>query len=276
MFIYIYKVREHLNPQQFIQVITLTNIFILLQRMFALPPSMEQRFQLYLNILPAVEQGAMYLLFIAGAILITITIYRLTFKIMFKSFKSKKNSNCIIGNELWIDRKKNRKDKDSVYVPCEIPVSDTDTDYNTDFPQFDPERRPSILKTHSDRLKELSHRLSDKVYDSVGSMKDKVRDITHVKNIFKDERKDSLIVKDESKTNEAYKSDSSDSEKEYKGYQAVKQSDSDDDCKYLEIIDDGREFDNSASHFKTERANHLKDLDSKDKNDLIIHISDSD
>lgn len=240
---------------------------------------MEERFRLYLNILPAVEQGAMYLLFIAGAILIVITIYRLTFKIMFKSFDSKKNRNFIIGSDLWIqDRNKNKKDKDSVYVPCEIPLSETDTDYNTDFdPQRDNEKRPSLYKTHSERLKELSHRLSDKVYDSVGSIKDKVRDITHVKNVFKDEQRDVLIVKNESQSNDAYKSDSSDNEKEYNGsYQAVRQSDSDDDCKYLEVLDDGREFDDSIPHYRTERTNHLKDLDATDKNDLIIHISDSD
>lgn len=242
---------------------------------------MEQRFRLYLNILPVVEQGAMYLLFIAGAILITITIYRLTFKIMFKSLeskKSKKDNNFVIGTDLWIDRRKNKKDNDSVYVPCEIPLSATETDYNTDYDrQFEIERRPSALKTHSDRLKELSHRLSDKVYDSVGSIKDKVREITHVKNIFKDEHRDSLVVNDtnESQTNEAFKSDSSDSEKEYQGYKAVQQSDSDDDCKYLEVLDDGSEFLNSARHL-TERANNLKNLDSTDKNDLIIHISDSD
>lgn len=241
--------------------------------MFALPPSMEQRFQLYLNILPAVEQGAMYLLFVIGAILIIITIYRLTFKIMFKSFDSKENRNFAIGSNLWIERNKNKKDKDSVYVPCEIPLSETDTDYNTDYnTQNDNEKRPSLYKTQSDRFKELSSKLSDKVYDSVGSLKDKVREITHVKNIFKDEQRDSLIVKNESESNEAYKSDSSDSEKEYR---PVRQSDSDDDCKYLEVLDDGYGFHNS-SHYQNERANHLKDLDSIDKNDLMIHISDSD
>lgn len=247
--------------------------------MFALPPSMEQRFQLYLNILPAVEQGAMYLLFIIGAILIIITVYRLTFKIMFKSFDSKKNRNFIIGTDLWIDRNKNKKDKDSVYVPCEIPLSETDTDYNTDYsPQNDVVKRPPLYKTHSERFKELSYRLSDKVYDSVGSLKDKVREITHVKNIFKeDEQRDSLISKNESESNEAYKSDSSDSEKECKGiYQAVGQSDSDDDCKYLEVMDDGYGFNNSVKHYQTERENNLKNLDSINKSDLMIHISDSD
>lgn len=261
-----------------IQAINLTNIFLLLQRMFALPPSMEQRFQLYLNILPAVEQGAMYLLFTTGAILIIITIYRLTFKIMFKSFDSNKKRNIIIGTDLWIEQNKSKKYKDSVYVPCEIPLSETDTDYNTDYdPQIDNEKRPTIYKTHSDRLKELSSRLSDKVYDSVGSIKDKVRDIAHVKSIFKNEQSTSLIQKNESQSNEAYKSDSSDSEKEYKGnYEPVRQSDSDDDCKYLEVLDDGCEFDDSIPHHRTERSNHLKDLESTDKNDLIIHISDSD
>lgn len=247
--------------------------------MFALPPSMEQRFRLYLNILPSVEQGAMYLLFTAGVLLIFITIYGLTFKIMFKSLDSKKNRNFAIGTDLWIqNRNKNAKDKDSVYAPCEIPLSETDTDYNTDYdPKIDNEKRPSLYKTQSDRFKELSHRLSDKVYDSVDSLKDKVRDITHVKNIFKDEHRDILIVKNESQSNDAYKSDSSDNEKEYKGdYEAVRQSDSDDDCKYLEVLDDGCEFDDSISHYQTERANHLKDLDATDKNDLIIHISDSD
>ncbi|XP_049883746.1 scavenger receptor class B member 1-like isoform X2 [Pectinophora gossypiella] len=247
-------------------------------RMYSLPPSMESRFKLYLNILPIVEQVAMYLLFVAGAVLILLTVYRLTFKIMFKTFDSKKQRNFVIG-DLWIDREKNAN-KDGVYSPCEIPLSETeDSDQlydNERPPLFDDERRPSLLKTHSDKIKELSHRLSDKVYDSVGSIKDKVREITHAKHIFS-ERSDSqsLINRDESQANEAYKSDSSDTEKDYNGsYLAVRQSDSDDDCKYLEILDDGSEFASTGDYKSTDRENHLKKLDSSKDSELIIHISD--
>lgn len=239
--------------------------------MYSLPDSMEQRFKLYLNILPAVEQTAMYLLFAAGIIFIVLTIYRLTFRIMFKSLNNKKQCNFVI-SDLWIDKEKSRMDKDGVYAPCEIPLSDTDTDDQ----QFDTERRPSLLKSHSDRIRELSHKLSDKVYDSVGSVKDKVRELTHVKHIFNNERKDSLITCDESLTNDAYKSDSSDAEKDYNGsYHKVRQSDSDDDCKYLEVIDDGSEFDGSNSTVVADSnmAQNLKELDSSGK-DIILHISD--
>lgn len=237
--------------------------------MYALPDSMEQRFKLYLNILPVVEQSAMYLLFASGIIFIVLTIYRLTFRIMFKSLNNKNQRNFVI-SDLWIEKEKTRVDKDGIYAPCEIPLSDTDTDD----PQFDSERRPSLLKTHSDRIKELSHRLSDKVYDSVGSMKDKVRDFNHVKNIFNNEQKDSLISPDDSLTNDAFKSDSSDTEKDYNGsYHKVRQTDSDDDCKYLEVIDDGSEFDgNSTITVDSNRAQNLKELDSSTK-DIILHIS---
>lgn len=245
---------------------------VLPQRMYSLTPNLESRFKLYLNILPVVEQGAMYLLFVTGAILILFTIYRLTFNVMFKTFDGNKNHrNFVIGTDLWIDREKNRKDKDSIYAPCEIPLNESDSD-NSD-PQFDTDRRPSLLKTHSDRIKELSYKLGDKVYDSVGSIKDKVTSITHVKNVFRDERKGSLVNKDDSIANDAYKSDSSDSDN-YKGnYKAVKQSDSDDDCKYLEVVDDD-EFDHSTLKIETkDRSDQLKRLESS-ANEMIIQISD--
>ncbi|XP_045508630.1 scavenger receptor class B member 1-like isoform X1 [Colias croceus] len=169
-------------------------------RMHNLPPSMEMRFKMYLNILPVVERVIMYLTFISGAILIFVTIYILTFKIMFKSYK--KN---------WSDEKRNMKD---IYAPCEIPLNDTESDS----PDSKYEIRP--FKSHSDRIKELSQKLSDKVYDTV--------------RIFED-RKNSLIVPEVStETNDAFRSES-DSD--------MREKESDDDCKYLEIIDDGSGFD---------------------------------
>ncbi|KAJ2943334.1 hypothetical protein O0L34_g12141 [Tuta absoluta] len=245
-------------------------------RMYGLPASMESRFKLYLNILPMVEQGGMYLLFISGALFIVLSIYRLTFQVMFKSFDSKnKNRNFPLSTDYWMDREKNNKD--GVYAACEIPLSDSDSDPQFDEkpPLFNDDRRPSLLKTQTDKLKELSHRLSDKVYDSVGSLKDRVRDITHARHIFASERKDSLLNKEalESLSNDGFKSDSSDNENDG-NYRAVRQTDSEDDCKYLEVLDDGSDFASAVNQKSTDRANQLKQLDSNDGNELIIHISD--
>ncbi|XP_053622044.1 scavenger receptor class B member 1-like isoform X1 [Plodia interpunctella] len=235
-------------------------------RMYSLTPSLEHRFNLYLNVLPIVEQGAMYILFISAACLILSSVYILTFKVMFKTVANKKKQrNIVIGNDMWIEKEK--KNRDNIYAPCEIPLNDTESDSD---PQFDQERRPSLLKTHSDRIKELSHKLGDKVYDSVGTVKDLVRDeIIHVKNIFSDRRNS---VKNE-ETNDAYKSDSGDDERDY-GYKTVRQTDSDDDCKYLEVIDDGSGFEDEQKHFDSKMCNQLKRLDSTVDEEMILHISD--
>lgn len=239
--------------------------------MYSLTPSLQDRFNLYLNILPIVEKAAMYLLFATAACLIFTTVYILTFKVMFKTFdQKKKQRNIVIGTDVWIEKEtKGRNHKDSIYAPCEIPLDDTESD-NSD-PQFDTDRRPSLLKTHSDRIKELSHKLSDKMYDSVGSMREKVKDeFIHVKHIFSD-RKDSLI--NESKSNDGYRTDSYEDENR-DGYAVVGQTDSEDDCKYLEVLDDGSGFDNKNVYQSTDRSRHLKQLDSG--TDELLHISDTD
>lgn len=184
-------------------------------RMYELPSSLKQRFGLYLNILPLVEQGAMYLLFVTGTIFILVTVYMLTFKVMFRKPHDFQN---------W-------KEKDGVYTPCEVPVSDTDTDV---------ENNKSLLKTHSEKLKDLSTRLSDKMYDTVGSVKDKmVVEFNHVKHVF-DKHDDSE-----------------------KGYAAVKQSDSEDECRYLEVLDDG--LDLVSGKCEIDRTNNLKEMESPNR-----------
>lgn len=177
--------------------------------MYNLPPSLQQRFGLYLNILPLVEQGAMYSLFITGAVFILTTVYILTFKVMFRKPKD---------FDHW-------KEKDGIYAPCEIPLSDTDTDV---------ENNKFLIKTHAEKLKDLSNKLSDKMYDTVGSVKDKmVGELNHVKHAF--DRKDSRDL----------------------GYAVVKQSDSEDDCKYLEVIDDGSDL-VSNQIYETDRTEKLR------------------
>ncbi|KAJ0182963.1 hypothetical protein K1T71_000939 [Dendrolimus kikuchii] len=148
-------------------------------RMYTLPPNLEQRFQLYINILPIVEQVAMYTLFIAGSVLILLTVYTLTFKVMFKTLDKK------FGTEMWCNKEKKHGDS-NIYAPCEIPLNDCD----------------NIVKAP--------------IKINIGS----------VKNIF--DRKTSV-----------------DEQNDTKGYLVVNQNDevNDDDCKYLEIIDDGSEFD---------------------------------
>lgn len=251
--------------------------------MYTLPETLESRFKLYLNVLPFVEQGAMYLFFIIGVILILLTVYRLTFKVLFKTLdkSTKKQRNIIIGTDLWIEKERNiknqRTDKDHVYTACEIPLSDDNTE--TDESQETVARRQSgFIKSHGDRIKELSYRLSDKVYDSIGSVKDKVKDYTHVKNIFKDERKNSLLPQnnDDSITNDAYKSDSGDDceHKQSGVYAAVRQSDSEDDFRYLEVIDDGSGFDDVSIQRESDRCNKLNRLELEGDKDELIYISD--
>ncbi|KAF9413429.1 hypothetical protein HW555_008321 [Spodoptera exigua] len=193
--------------------------------MNALPPSMKQRFGLYLNVLPLVEQGAMYLLFVTGAIFILSTVYILTFKIMFR-----KQQNF----DQW-------KEKEGIYAPCEVPLSDTD---------IESDNKHSILKNHSEKLKDLSTRFSDKMYDTVGSVKDRVvEELQHVKNVF--ERRSSKHVENDFKNDNNH-------------YTAIKQSDSDsDDCKYLEVLDDGSGL--VPTKFETERSEKLKEMDSNDR-----------
>lgn len=246
--------------------------------MYALPDSLESRFKLYLNILPFVVEGAMYLFFIVGVILILLTVYRLTFKVLFKSLDKtkKKHRNIIIGTDLWIEKEnKSQRDKDNVYTACEMPLSDD----SSDEPQhYDGRPASAIRKSHGDRIKELTHRLSDKVYDSIGSVKGIVKDYTHVKNIFKDERKGSLLPpnNDESITNEAYKSDSCDDceEKRNDVYEAVRQTDSEDEFRYLEIVDDGCGFDDVSIQLESERCNKLSRLELREDSDRLVHISD--
>lgn len=192
--------------------------------MYTLPPSMKQRFNLYLNILPVVEQAAMYLLFVTGTIFILSTVYSLTFKVMFKKEKHFDN---------W-------KGKE-IYNNCEISLRDTDPECNM---------KPNVLRIQSERLKDLSSKLSDKVYDTVGSVKDKVmEEINHVKYVF--ERRGSKNVGHDIHGHE-YRNDTE--------YTAIKQSDSEDECKYLEILDDGSDL--VATKYETERSEKLKDLDS--------------
>ncbi|KAG7295692.1 hypothetical protein JYU34_021976 [Plutella xylostella] len=260
-------------------------------RMYSLPESMETRFKLYLNILPVVEQACMYIFFILGVFFILLTVYRLAFNVMFKSFdKSKKQRNIIIGTDLWFEKENNAKhksEKDEIYTPCEIPLGDdSESDENLQL-HYDGRRPSGFIKIHGDRIKELSHKLGDRVYDSIGSVKDKVRDeLTHVKHIFQDvsSRKNSLIpATHETASNDAYKDDSN-SESEMKSnnqqiYSRVAQSDSEDDFKYLdiEVVDDGSGFDDLTARLKIEceRANKLKELDAEQRTkDELVHISD--
>lgn len=210
--------------------------------MYELPPSMEQRFKLYLNILPVVEQAAMYALFISGVLLILSTIYILTFKVMFKTIDK--------DFENWTEK----KTKD-IYAPCEIPLDSSDTDEDL---KLDSEKRGSIFGD----LKELSNRLTDKMYDTVGSVRDKVTDM-HVNDIFN--RRTSI----REEKNESFKSDSSSDEKEF-GYKAVNQSDSDDDCRYLEVVDDGIDFEVPLD--RRDKSAQMKMLDKVDS--VVLHIAD--
>ncbi|KAF9794086.1 hypothetical protein SFRURICE_013551 [Spodoptera frugiperda] len=193
--------------------------------MNSLPPSMKQRFGLYLNILPIVEQGAMYLLFITGAIFILSTVYVLTFKIMFR-----KQQNF----DQW-------KENEGIYARCEVPMSDTDVESDN---------KHSILKNHTEKFKDLGAKFSDRMYDTVGSVKDRVvEELHHVKHVF--DRRSS-------------KHTETDLRNDNNQYTAIKQSDSDsDDCKYLEVLDDGSGL--VPTKFETERSEKLKELDSNER-----------
>ncbi|XP_072948525.1 scavenger receptor class B member 1-like [Epargyreus clarus] len=231
-------------------------------RMYQLPSGMEQRFKMYLNILPLVERAAMYISFMVGTILILVTIYILTFKIMFKSCNGQKTQcNMNFRSNMWIEKEKNtqnkRSNKDSIYAPCEVPLNESESDSS------DEKLKKPFIKSHSDRIKQLSHLLTGKFSDSVGNMKGKVKDeITQTKNNMSD-RKNSLIPPHiEEETNDAYKSDSGNS------YQSVTQ-DSEDECKYLEVVDDGSEFETYHPKNENRRSKQLQKLD-EPKNELYI------
>ncbi|CAK1592881.1 unnamed protein product [Parnassius mnemosyne] len=231
-------------------------------RMYSLTPSLESRFKLYLNILPVVEKCTMYICFVVAAFLILMTTYILTFKIMFRTYNGRnRKCNFNFKTEFLFDqeRPKSRKnDNDSVYAPCEIPLNDSESE---NFEEKE-EKRPSIIKTHSEKIKELSTKLSDKVQDSVVSVKITLKDeLTQVKNAI-NIRKNSLL------SPEADKSDSGEDNDNYKDYKAVNQTDSDEDFKYLEVIDDGSEFDESTVIFPTNDRRR----DSKLKSELYLHI----
>lgn len=166
---------------------------------------------------------------------------------------------------MWTEKEKNTKDHKGIYRPCEIPLSDETTDSD----ETNNLESSGFLKTHSDRLKELSLKLSDRVYDSIGSMKGKVRDeITNVRNIF-NERKDSLIPQDsDANDNEAYKSDTDSDQRNIK-------SDSEDECRYLEVLDDGSGFDEPLRRKDSKAIIRINQLDlNKSKSDSIITFSD--
>lgn len=192
-------------------------------RMYTLPKSMEIKFRFYINILPIVETVLMYLSFIAGTILILVTSYILTFKIMFKNY----NKNNFKSN-VWLDKNKHTNkqiNKDGVYSPCEIPLSsDTENEKFND----------RLIDSENDDSNNEGEK--EKFINT-----DKIKEFTH--KLFDFDRKNSLINKHETndETNEAYKSDSSESDKNGKS-------------EYLEVLDDGSDFD-----YYDDRSKH-KDL----------------
>lgn len=167
----------------------------------------------------------MYLSFISGAILIFVTVYILTFKIMFKSYRYKKS---------WSDKDKMK----DIYVPCEMPLESDDNEKET----------KSFIKIPSDRLKELGHKISDKV----GT------------RIFDTHRKNSLIVPESSEINDAYRSESDSRESDDDRRESDDNVRGDGTCKYLEIIDDGSEFYEFMGDYEcteSDRVNTLRELD---------------
>ncbi|XP_061381454.1 scavenger receptor class B member 1-like isoform X1 [Danaus plexippus] len=171
-------------------------------RMYTLPASMEQKFKIYLNILPFIEKSLMYLSFISGSALIMATSFMI-YKLLHKTYNGGKKVKFN-----WMNA--NSKD---IYSPCEIPMGDGSDD--------------TACRTHGDRFKQLGHRLSDRVQGSVNNVIDSFQ-----------KRKDSLIDNEDSSDSNAYKRDSTyigDITK----YHEIRQTDSDDEYyKYLEVVDD--------------------------------------
>lgn len=176
---------------------------------------MEIKFRFYINILPVIEKVLMYLSFISGAVLILVTSYILTFKIMFKNY----NKNNFKSN-VWLDKNKHANkhtNKDDVYMPCEIPLSSDNEN-----------------EKFNDRLIESENDDSNNEGEKEKFINtDKLREFTH--KLFDFDRKNSLINNSHTQetndeTNEAYKSDSSESDRNGKS-------------EYLEVLDDGSDFD---------------------------------
>lgn len=199
--------------------------------MYTLTPSLQQRFGLYLNVLPVVEKCAMYICFAIGAILILMTTYIVTFKIMFKSYDGKsRKCNFNFKSRHWLEQEKGRKN--SIYAPCEIPLTDSDSS------------DPCIQeKQIQGTIQELGHLLSDKVQESIDSVKGVFRsDSTQIKG----SRKDSLI--DDTDSAESNANSASENECEYRFG----------DCKYLEVVDDG--FDESSAMLPDDEESRTPEL----------------
>lgn len=207
--------------------------------MSELPTSMANKFKLYLNVLPVVERCALYGLLFIGVISIVAVVTALTCEIIFRNqydHNGERLRNIIIGSDMWVENERsfqsNNLQPPEQLSAIECPASSDES--------FESERRPSgFLKTHSDIIKELSLKLGDKVYESVGSAKTKVKDeFIHVRQIFKDmeSRKNSLIPSDdENNINEAYKSDTTE------GSESGNENPLD-YCNYLEVVEDDLNF----------------------------------
>ncbi|GBP57039.1 Scavenger receptor class B member 1 [Eumeta japonica] len=223
-------------------------------RMYSLPTSMEERFKMYLNVLPVVEKVAMYSLFVMGTVLLLFTVYRLAFKIMFKSYDDAKQSNLGLNINLWMEketdaRKNDVKDDAEVYSPCEIPLncSNESPDETTR-----EENRLNFMKTHGERIMELSARLGENVKDRIRN------ELTNIKRVFKShhENGDSL--------NSNHNNDSSDDSIA-----------SDGRFKYLEVVDDDDIVCTNAPRRKSliDKLKRMNELDSTNQ-DLIVEFSD--
>lgn len=268
-------------------------------RLYKLSDNLTSRFSIYLNVLPVLVDCLMWFFFVTGVLFVTISVYKLAFKVVFRRIdaSSKKQSNIIIGTDLWIhneSRKRNSKrnsikdedcNKNGVYAPCEIPLNDTNQGFlsssdsqtdNEDAPQILPNRSLERRKSSIAMIKELGTKFTDKVTDTVGTIKEFMGDeISHIKNIFENPVEGSSKETNFSKgySNNLDSCDSSGEEGEQRvnllankynsrlgatNYQMVPSSESEDDHKYLEVLDDGSEFDNVPIKLPTDRRKSME------------------
>lgn len=233
--------------------------------MFNLPESMANRFKLYLKILPEGEAALMWIGFIIAGPLLAVAMV-LKCKRSDNHHKSKRNVIIWDDNSAYakslrkmsLDIEKSKMQ--SVYTPCEQPINehnDSDSPFlnssDKNSSESEPEteidapseRRSSLLKSHADKIKDMSINLGNRFQEN----------IKHFTNKLSGERSRSSLSEVSSGLNvDPYRSSEEDN---YCGtrrcsvpvdilgsvnYQIIESSDDDDTCN-VEIVDDGSEFD---------------------------------
>lgn len=229
--------------------------------MFGLPEKMANLFRFYLNILPAIQDILMWVLLILAPLLLLlggVMIWRGRDKAIPRTSYNPKRRGSRFTNSI----RKMSMDLESklqgVYGPCEIPIDGSESsspflhavDLNTSDSDeteanVSEERRPSIIKLQTDKIKDLSISFSNRIQGNLDGMAKNIKTFRHI--LSQEQGNSSNESNDEANNNEGFNSESGQSGSEEDGAgedQSTKAdiTDEDEACD-LEIVDDGSEFD---------------------------------